>query len=427
MPLPSPSATPSSPKPPGPDPARRRSLLIVDDEEGPRQSLRIVFKDEFNLMVADSGASALAMLEGRPVDAAVLDIKMPGMSGIELLGRLKDLDPGIEVIILTAYETVETARQALRLGACDYLTKPFDLATVRGAVARAMQRRALFERVRASDQRLQELQAQVEDHRLREEIIRNRGEIYSSILHDINGPLTIIAGFVSVINNQLRHLQTVDSETMPEFKRGLEAVDRYVTNCVNLTQRYLGFLRQSGSEPQGVSVNQTLQDASELLRVHPLARRNQIEVTPLPLDVLARINGTDLIQVLLNLAVNALQCAQTVHTVAISATVPATPLEPGLFCEGSGDRFVRHEAFDPAQPVVAIRVRDNGPGIAPEVVNKLFHTHFTNKPPPEGTGLGLSIVKRLVLYARSAVTLHTAPGEGTTFTVYVPLKGESAR
>src|SRR6476660_2547245 len=99
-------------------PPKRATLLVCDDEDGPRQSLRIVFKDEYDILLADSGAKAIELAEANKVDAAVLDIRMAGMSGIEVLNRLKEIDPGIEVIMLTAYETIETARQALRLGAC---------------------------------------------------------------------------------------------------------------------------------------------------------------------------------------------------------------------------------------------------------------------------------------------------------------------
>src|SRR5258708_18988460 len=103
----------------------KRTLLIVDDEEGPRQSLRVILKDDYNLVLAENGDRAIELAREQSVDAAIVDIRMTGMSGIDLLGHLKKLDSGIEVIMLTAYETVETARQALRLGACDYLTKPF--------------------------------------------------------------------------------------------------------------------------------------------------------------------------------------------------------------------------------------------------------------------------------------------------------------
>ena len=110
------------------------TLLIVDDEEGPRQSLRIVFKNDYNVFVASNGTEALAIARERHIDVAVLDIMMSGMSGVEVLKHLKELDPSVEVVMLTAYETIETARQALRYGASDYLNKPFDIPTMRAAV-----------------------------------------------------------------------------------------------------------------------------------------------------------------------------------------------------------------------------------------------------------------------------------------------------
>src|SRR5262247_4019432 len=92
---------------------QKRTLLIVDDEEGPRQSLRVVFKDEYHLLLAEDGKQALELAQKNRIDAAVVDIRMVGMSGIDLLGQLKALDPDVEVIMLTAYETIETLRQAL--------------------------------------------------------------------------------------------------------------------------------------------------------------------------------------------------------------------------------------------------------------------------------------------------------------------------
>ena len=393
----------------------------MDDEDGPRQSLRFVFKDEYNLLLASSGAEAMHLARQHPVDVAVVDIRMRGMSGIELLAGLKKLDETIEVIILTAYETIETARQALRLEACDYLNKPFDLATVRAAVSRAVQKKSLSEHVLSCARQLHDLQDQVENQRLREEIIKNRGEIYGSVLHDINGPLTVISGFISMINLQLGSLKSLDPRSTLEFRQRLQAVNRYVGSCVSITQRYLSFLRQGPGTVDAVSVNQTLQDVGELLHSHPNANNNQLIILPMSADQQVRANGTDVIQILLNLAVNGLQCTPAAHTVEISAAAPCDlPLDLTLFTEGPQDRFLRHEDFDGHPPLVALQVRDTGPGMPPDVVAKLFRTYFTTKPAPQGTGLGLSIVKRLVLLSRGALGLHTEPGVGTIFTIYLP-------
>src|SRR5437899_6559286 len=234
--------------PPSLNSPRKRTLLIVDDEEGPRQSLRIVFKDDYNILLADNGSRAIELARQHSVDAAVLDIRMSGMSGVELLGKLKEIDPTIEVIMLTAYETIETARQALRLGACDYLTKPFDISTMRSAIASAMDHHLLSEEIRANNQKLQELQSELHNQKIQEEIVRTKGEIYASIIHDINGPLTIISGLIQIINQCIGEETRVEGEDLELVKDRLKRITRQVTNCIEISRRYLSFLRQHPSE-----------------------------------------------------------------------------------------------------------------------------------------------------------------------------------
>ena len=108
---------------------RRGTLLVVDDEDGPRQSLRVIFKDNYDLLMAEDGPTAIELAQENEIDVAMLDIRMAGMSGIEVLERLRFVNPDIEAIMITAFETTDTIRQALRLRACDYINKPFDIAT----------------------------------------------------------------------------------------------------------------------------------------------------------------------------------------------------------------------------------------------------------------------------------------------------------
>lgn len=103
------------------------SLLIVDDEESVRDSLYNWFiEDGFSATCADSAASALSLIENRVFDIILTDIKMPGMDGLELLRRIKSINKDAIIIIMTAFATVDTAVQALKDGAFDYVTKPFD-------------------------------------------------------------------------------------------------------------------------------------------------------------------------------------------------------------------------------------------------------------------------------------------------------------
>jgi signal transduction histidine kinase len=416
-----PSATISKLEAPASAPKQKRTLLIVDDEEGPRQSLRVVFKDEYNLLMANDGARAIELAKQNRIDVAITDIRMVGMSGVELLEHLKSIDPGIEVIMLTAYETVDTLRLALRMGACDYLNKPFDISTMRKAVTNAMERRSLGEEIRDNGQQLSELQKELQNQKMVEEITRTRGEIYASIIHDINGPLTVISGFIQLMNQRIGNNARVEGEDLDFLKDRLKTITRQVTNCIEISRRYLSFLRQNSDENLPVGVNHILSDLYELLRVHPSVRDNEFVIEPLSEDVAVRINGTDLIQILLNLAVNGFQCSLQKHSVKISGQYLANPVSLSGFEENGEQRFLNREGFKNNGPLLAISVSDTGPGIPGDILPKIFDPYFTTKAASQGTGLGLNVVQRLVKEAKAGLHVRTRSGVGTSFTVYLPV------
>jgi len=410
------SETPSHP----PVPRRKYTLLIVDDEEGPRQSLRVVFKDEYNILLADSGIKAVELAQENRIDAVISDIRMAGMSGIELLGKLKGVDASIEVIILTAYETIETARQALRFGACDYLNKPFDIGTIRAAVASAVERRTLSAEMRINNIKLLELQSQLQNQKLLEEISRSRGEIYASIIHDINGPLTIISGFIQLINQRIADSHRVEGEALEMVKDRLKRMTRQVTSCIEISQRYLSLMRQHSSEQNQVRVNQVLKDLDELLRAHPCIANHEMFIAALPLDVTLQINGTDLIQILLNLSINGFQCSEEPHAVRISGKVYMDASQLSPISSGPNDAVLNQDGFRNSGAILQLSIQDTGPGIPPGIISKIFEPYFTTKAVGKGTGLGLSIVQRLVKEANGLLHLRSVEGQGTIFDVYLP-------
>jgi signal transduction histidine kinase len=421
MPLPSISVIASNREPAvAPAEKPKRTLLIVDDEEGPRQSLRVVFKDDYNLLIASDGQRAVELAQEHKINVAILDIRMTGMSGTEVLERLKAIQPSTEVIMLTAYETVETIRQALRLGACDYLNKPFDVVTVRKAVATAMERHSFADEIRSNNEKLAALQVELHDQRLQEEITRTRGEIYASIIHDINGPLTIISGFIQIINQRMGDSKKLEGDDFDVVKDRLRRITRQVSNCIEISHRYLSFMRQQPTTPVRVHVNQILDDLKELLLVHPSKASNTLKIQPLPHDVELQINGTDLIQILLNLAINAMQCTTDPHLVEITGQLVQEEVDFAGIQDGPADRVLYGQGFIATPPLLLLTVRDDGSGIPPDVLPKIFQPYFTTKAPGKGTGLGLAIVHRLLKEARGCMHVHSEPGRGTTFHIYLP-------
>ncbi|MGH7416143.1 MAG: response regulator, partial [Candidatus Rokuibacteriota bacterium] len=119
----------------------RPKVLVVDDEMGPRESLRMILKPRYEIATADSGEAALKTLSTFQPDLIFMDIKMPQMDGIELLRRIKGVDPSIEVVMITAYASLETVKNALTHGAFEYLIKPFSRQDLEETARRALARR----------------------------------------------------------------------------------------------------------------------------------------------------------------------------------------------------------------------------------------------------------------------------------------------
>ncbi len=116
----------------------RPSLLIVDDEAGVRESLRMIFNRDFRILEAASSEVAIKKAQEESPEIVLLDIRLPGVGGLEVLRRIKESNPHCQVIMLTALKTAHTALAAKELGAFDYVVKPFDVAELSLRVHRAL-------------------------------------------------------------------------------------------------------------------------------------------------------------------------------------------------------------------------------------------------------------------------------------------------
>ncbi len=133
--------------------SRRGTVLVVDDEEGVRASIRAILEGTCEVLEAETGADALDLLRARDVDLVMLDQRMPGEPGIDVLPKVKAADPSTVVVLATAVHDVRTAVEALKRGAYDYITKPFDVDDILMLVERALEKRALERQVLACSRR----------------------------------------------------------------------------------------------------------------------------------------------------------------------------------------------------------------------------------------------------------------------------------
>lgn len=158
----------------------KANILIVDDEMGPRESLKMILKPYFNVYTAERGGQAIEILNQIPIDLVTLDLKMPGLPGTKVLEKVKESDPDIEAIIITGYGSMDTAIEGLRLGAFDYISKPFDVNHILSLVRRALERR----------------NARLKLRQIKTEFLAN-------VSHELRTPLSVVIGFVSVLLDQL--------------------------------------------------------------------------------------------------------------------------------------------------------------------------------------------------------------------------------
>lgn len=165
---------------------RLRKVLIVDDEPLVRQTLAYVLQDEYEVVAVGSGEEALEASRREPFPVVILDLCMEGISGIETLRRLKKMREHQNVIILTAYESTDTAISALNLGAFNYLTKPFERSHLKQIVSRGFD--------------LYESQA-ARTRDLRQRLMGVHDSFFALLCHEFNTPLNIILGFSELLQN----------------------------------------------------------------------------------------------------------------------------------------------------------------------------------------------------------------------------------
>ncbi len=126
---------------------KNHTILVVDDENGVRQSFNMVLKDDYNVLLSDSGQQASDIFINNKVDLILLDILLPDAGGLELLEKFKEADPNTEIIMVTAVNEVQTAVKAIKLGAYEYIIKPFVVDDVLTVIKRAMEKRSLVKEV----------------------------------------------------------------------------------------------------------------------------------------------------------------------------------------------------------------------------------------------------------------------------------------
>lgn len=371
-------------------------ILVIDDEMGPRESLRMLLKPDYSVHTADCVEAGLKLLKEKQPDTIVMDIRMPGLTGIEGLRKIREIDPHLSVIMLTGFGALDTAKEALRLGANDYISKPFDAGEMRAVIGRNVERTRVQRASETAAADIKELNNRLLKELAQKERLASLGQASAEFVHDLGNPLTIVWGYVQLLAKKLdRTEEGVAVENAASVKE-LKIIEQNVRLCRELLTMWQSYGSVEASPHKPISVSANLREV--IKGVGAMAAQSGVEVKANICEDTCTLLG-DAVQIkraIQNVIINALQASvEKKGTVSVDCT--------------QRDFYVD------------IRVEDTGSGISPVQMNKIFDPYFTTKQSKSGTGLGLYITKRVVEDHNGSIKVDSTPDVGTVFTIRLPL------
>jgi signal transduction histidine kinase len=371
-------------------------VLVIDDEMGPRESLRMLLKPNYQVYTADNVEAGLHILREKKPDAVISDIRMPGTSGIDGLRKIREIDPHVAVIMLTGFGALETAKEALRLGANDYISKPFDAREMREVIGRNVERTRIQRTGINAAAEIKELNNRLLKELAQKERLASLGQASAEFVHDLGNPLTIVWGYVQLLAKKLEQSEKENGTTNETSAKELNIIEQNVRLCRELLTMWQSYGSVEASPHKPISVTQVVREVVK--GVGPMAVQSGVElhcdICDDPCTLLG--DSVQVMRAIQNVIINALQAsAEKKGSVAVNCT-----------CK---DFYVD------------VRVEDTGYGIAPAQLTKIFDPYFTTKQGKSGTGLGLYITKKVVEDHNGSIKVDSTPQIGTTFTIRLPL------
>jgi signal transduction histidine kinase len=370
-------------------------VLVIDDEMGPRESLRMLLKPNYQVYTADCVDAGIKLLKEKQPDAVITDIRMPGASGIEGLRRIREIDPHVAVIMLTGFGALETAQEALRLGANDYIAKPFDAREMREVIGRNVERTRLHRTGLNASEEIKELNNRLLKELAQKERLASLGQASAEFVHDLGNPLTIVWGYVQLLAKKLEQSEKENGAKSQNAKE-LQIIEQNVRLCRELLTMWQSYGSVEAAPHKPISVCAIVREVVK--SVTAMAAQNGVELKSNLCEDACTLQGdsTQLTRAIQNVIINAVQ--------AVSEKKGAVTVS-----------CVRKDFY------VDVRVEDTGYGITPAQMAKIFDPYFTTKQGKSGTGLGLYITKKVVEDHNGSIKVDSTPQVGTSFTIRLPL------
>ena len=421
----------------------RANILVVDDDLGPRESMRMILKNTHTVYTADNGESALRVIEEKPIDLVTLDLKMPGMQGMDVLKEIKRINNNVEVIIVTGYGTLNTATEAMKHGVNSYITKPYNIDEITSLIDKAIEHRkfnlklrnffqeALFSEEDEEEEldnfplhnegsltgtdiseelldvtelkfkKMKEIKndfsneiKEMEERLIRSEKLSMVGQLAAGYAHELNNKLSTISGYAEFLHGKINR----SHPELSELLNNLQTISNQIDKATKFTRNILDLSREESSESEPTDVQKLMEQV--LPYVEHKAQKQEIKITRefgshLPL---ISVDPGKLEQVFLNLILNAFHAMPEGGSLSIKASRIAREM---------GD-------------LLRLEFQDSGQGIAAKNIKKIFEPFFSTKCEGVGTGFGLFISRRIVESFQGSIEVVSKDNEGTTFIIEFP-------
>lgn len=379
----------------------KERLLVIDDELGPRESLRFLFKDVYDVVCVDSVDLGIQELRRNPPDCIITDIKMPGKSGIQGLKEIRAIDQNVSVIMLTGFGVLETAQDAIRHGASDYVKKPFDTTEMRDIVQSHINKTRMRRGRQAAYDNLQQINAQLQSELSSKEHLAQLGQASSEFIHDIRNPLTVICGYVGLLMSNIKDGPSPDAgdQDTEKTRQYLEQMEKSVIRCQEMATMWRE-LTTNGGDAHFVpcALPAILREVTDALQGMAKDARAVIELQVPDQALCVAGDNLQLYRAFQNLGSNAIQA---------------------LPHDGSGRVLVRLSRDGES---ARIEVLDNGCGILPEKLDSLFVPYVSSRKRSGGMGLGLYITRKVIENHGGGILIANRPEGGAAAVVTLPLR-----
>lgn len=365
-------------------------ILVVDDEKIIRERMKSLLElEDYTVFIAQNGLEALEIFSHEHPQIAIVDIKMPGMDGIEVLERMKALDPDCEVFICTGHGGVETAVLALRKGAFDYVTKPIEFDELTLNIKRAFERQKMREQLKSQ-------QAQI----VQAAKLTAVGQLGAGVAHEMNQPLMAISAYMESV---LMHKAVNENEPL---KEKLVKLKDQLVRLGSIVKRMHEYAGNRHAQMTFEDANRPVQDGYFLFR-QQLEDRN----------IRAGLNLEE------NLPKVYMDRYQ-VQDVVINFIVNARDAVEERFRQDGGSEMTLISRKLPGGQGILIGLIDNGIPVKPGTEQDLFNPFFTTKAPGKGTGLGLSVSYGIIKNHNGFISFAPLKGDRKIFYFTLPFEKE---